>query len=951
MQSLGRGDGALDGTALVGREHEVRALGRLLEDVRHSHDTQIAVIAGEAGMGKTTLVDAVLARTGDATVVRGPCLNLGAARPPYTPIVQALRPLLRDPTAHGIDLDEPARAMLSRLVPELGAVGASSVRVGGLDTEMTQLYGHVLGVLEQAAAHAGLLVLCVEDIHWCDPATRDLLAFLADNLIGAPAAVVVTVRAEEVDRRHPARSLLTTLTRSSRATRIDLGPLAQDAVRDLVRSVLRTDRVDGVLERIVARSEGNPMFATELAERGGQVSDDLIDLLLARVDELTPSARRVLRVLAAAGEDLLHTTLEAVSGLGGPELVEAVRETIDQRLVVVTTSGGHQFRHSLVAEAVTGTLVPGEAVALHTSLAEFLIADGGLTGGHAARLARHHRAAGRVADELEAAHAAAEQAAAALAIPDAQAHLERVAELWPSVPDATARTGTDLAEVYATAAAHAIARLEHGPGLVLAAQALDHLDFASQPERAAMVHTWIAQAKDDDGPAALAALRTAEALLPAGDSAVRARVEGGLAITLMLEGALDEALVMAGRAAATAQRVGAGADEGNALTTLATVRGLQGDIDDAMALFDQARPILHASNRIDLVLRCVYNRSAILMLVGRRREVLPVVGEGVALASQHGLDLGYGNAMLTTRAEALMELGRSEEARAVAVEVLRTARNASVRGEVLGIAIRVHLQLGEVETARRHLAELRQIATTQPARLILLAALRAEVALAGGDTQEAAAALTEAMADLDAVPAHVPLIIAMWARTVRAAGDLGLVPRPPGASEATPPVLAITAEVEATVVELSGVGDPITAWTAARDAYAALETRCDEARCSLVLAELALRARDKAAARDHLSHARSLADRGGAIALVDACDALALRGGLVDAESDDRFRLTPREQEVLRLVADGLTNGQIGTRLFISTKTASVHVSNILAKFGATTRTEAATAAHRHGLL
>lgn len=497
---------------VVGREPELAALRALAEEVRRSRELRVAVVAGEAGMGKTTLLEAFVGHLEGAAVLRGECLDLGSARLPYAPVLQALRPVMHDPGRWGLTIEEPARANLARLVPELGQVAPVPSGMSGIEVGQTQLFEHLLDVVRQTAAAADLLVLALEDVHFSEPATADLLAFLVGNLIGVPVLGVMTVRADEVGRRHPARPLLSSLERSSRATRIDLSPLGAADLAALLQEALPATPVTHV-DEVLDRSGGNPLFALELAAGDG-VSDQLADLLLARVECCDAATQQVLRVVAAAGEDVDDDALAAVTGLPYAQLTAGLREAVDQRLVVVTGGGDYRFRHALIAEAVEQSLLPVEVRAIHRALGDRFALDGGNAGPHAGRLARHHRAAGRVDDELEAAYAAGMRAVDLVAYKDAQALLERVAELWPQVPDASARLGTELAEVYQTAAVCAISVLDHRRGVALAEQGLVHVDAAADPERAALLHMWVGHGHDDDWAKAEPALRTALATLP-----------------------------------------------------------------------------------------------------------------------------------------------------------------------------------------------------------------------------------------------------------------------------------------------------------------------------------------------------------------------------------------------------------------------------------------------------
>ncbi|HUG83684.1 MAG TPA: AAA family ATPase, partial [Euzebya sp.] len=641
---------------LLGRDGERALLHRLADAARHQSDLRVAVVTGEAGMGKTSLVDAVtkeLAEDGRRVLVlRGECLDLGSATLPYAPLVQALRPVLRNPDGAGITLDEPTRAGLARLVPELGAASVPPAGLQWLEVGHTQLYEHLLGVVEHLAGAHDLLVICIEDVHFSEQSTRDVLSFLVGNLGQVPVLLLVTVRSDEVVRRHPARPFLSSLERSSRVTTIPLTPLGPVAMTEVVLPAIgdcTQDAVDAVLER----AGGNPFFGLELAAADGHLPAQLSDLLLDRVERCALATQEVLRAMAAAGVAVDHDTLRAVTGMDAAALTAAMREAVDASLVVVTAQHTHRFRHALLAEAVEETLLPGEAVGLHAALARALLADGGPEGRHASRLARHLLVACDLGTALQAGYAAGHQALEVVAYREALDHFERVAELWPRVPDAAERTGVDLGEVLKRAAISAISSHDYRRGVALAEQALTHLDPANDPERAGLVWMWIGHGTRADWHRSEAAFRRAVATIPQADSPARARAVAALSSALMLERQLGEAEELAREAIAVAKRTGSRRDEAYALTTLATIRASLGD-PEAHNLFADARSGAEAMGRIDYRLRCDINEADAHTVAGRFAQAVVVAEGGTAIARAHGLGRTYGTMLLSNLVDALV---------------------------------------------------------------------------------------------------------------------------------------------------------------------------------------------------------------------------------------------------------------------------------------------------------
>lgn len=958
----------------MGRDAERALLHRLADAARHQTDLRVAVVSGEAGMGKTHLVDAVtgeLAHSSRTLLLRGECLDLGSATLPYAPLVQALRPVLRNPRGAGITLDEPTRAGLARLVPELGEAAAPAAALQGLEVGHTQLYEHLLGVVERLAGAHDLLVICIEDVHFSEQSTRDVLSFLVGNLGQVPVLLVLTVRSDEVVRRHPARPFLSTLERASRVTTIPLGPLGPVAMTEVVLpaiGVCTQDAVDAVLER----AGGNPFFGLELAAADGHLPVQLSDLLLDRVERCAPATQEVLRAMAAAGVDVDHDTLRAVTGMDAVALTAALREAVDARLVVVTAHHTHRFRHALLAEAVEETLLPGEAAGLHAALARVLLADGGPEGRHASRLARHLLVACDTGAALQAGFAAGRQALEVVAYRQALDHFERVAELWPQVPDAAERTGVDLAEVLKRAAISAISAHDYRRGVALAEQALTHLDPATDPERAGLVWMWIGHGTRADWPRAEAAFRRGVATIPPTDSPARARAVAALSNALMLERRLGEAEALAREAMAVARRTGSRRDEVYATTTLATILSARG-APAAQDLFEEARSGAEAIGRIDYRLRCDINDTDAHIVAGRFEQAVRVAEQGLAVARSHGLGRTYGSMLSANLVSALVPLGRLAEGHDLAREVVAVAPDGVTGGNALMVLADVLLRLGEIEPARQRTeAAARHLGTaTQPQYTSVHDRLVAEIALASGEFDAALARALQGLHRIDGIEGAARFqaglaVAAAEAVHAGAAGPDATGPRAPAAILAEVDELVQSALVhgetlvhaaerrlfEALRADVEDQPDAVARWLAAAEAFEALSLPLERSRSLMGAAERLLVQGDRAAAQTHFKVALRTALDIGADRLRHQIEALGRRGGFIAGDPvGDGYGLTAREHEVLRLVAEGLSNAEIGEQLFISAKTASVHVSNILSKMSVPSRQHAAALAHRSGMV
>jgi DNA-binding SARP family transcriptional activator/DNA-binding GntR family transcriptional regulator len=441
---------AANRTDFVGRAAELDGLQRALGAAAAGEGNAV-LIAGRAGIGKTRLTEelAELARAGGATVLHGRCIQLVGLGLPYLPLADALRPLRGSAALDrlAVELSE-----LPRLVPELGGRLAPAAAAPTRSDSRLRLFEEVLAVLEHLAA-AGPLVLVLEDMHWADESTLDLVAFLVHTVRARPILVLATYRSDELRQGNHLHRLVTGLVGGGAATTLILEPLDRDELEAALAA--RWGRALGpeLLAAIALRSQGNPFYACELsaaAARGeSALPPALRDVLLATVGRLGADSRSVLRVMAAAGRAVPYGLLAALVPLGELELAEALREAVDHDVLVPEqAAGGFRFRHELFAEAVYGTLLPGEREVLHERLARAL-SDGA---GNAAEIAQHWAAAGRPVEALEASLQAARDAEAVSGLTEALRHVERVLELWDQVPAAERLVGIALPSVLAWAA-------------------------------------------------------------------------------------------------------------------------------------------------------------------------------------------------------------------------------------------------------------------------------------------------------------------------------------------------------------------------------------------------------------------------------------------------------------------------------------------------------------------
>ena len=489
------GDGALG--RLVSREPELAALRSALDRARAGR-ASVVLVAGDAGVGKSRLVAEVAAeaRADGVLVLIGHCVELGEGELPYAPVAGAMRALAAQLPAGDLDtVLGTARGEVARLVPGLAEGDAAPVAAGRFAT--ARLFELLLGVLGRAAASAPVM-LVFEDLHWADGSTRDLLRFLVRAAGEERLAVVATYRTDSLDRAHPLRPYVAELARDRRVERIVVRPFSRTEFADQVAAIRGTLPSAGDLDRLFARSEGNPFYTEELLAAGdsGPLPASLRDVMLTRLEQLSPATQGVLRVLAAAGRRVDYGLIAAASGLDEDDLAEALREAVAAQVLLPSADdSAFEFRHALLRETAYAELLPGERERLHAELADQIESrsQAGVPGSvlHA-ELAHHRHAAGDPDRALPASVRAGEEAARVHAHPEALRHFQRALELWDRVVPAT-RNGFDEIEITVGAATAARAAGEHQLAVALSTRSIELVDARRDPLRAGLLHARLAQ--------------------------------------------------------------------------------------------------------------------------------------------------------------------------------------------------------------------------------------------------------------------------------------------------------------------------------------------------------------------------------------------------------------------------------------------------------------------------
>lgn len=943
------------------------------------------LLAGDAGVGKTRLLTELrdVAFTEGWQVVAGHCLDFGDSALPYLPFSEVLGRLATDlpEVVAKVAVQQPA---LNRLLPgrRVMTEGESSDAAA---VDRGDLFDAVHALLETAAEAAPLL-LVIEDTHWADRSTRDMLSFLFSRPFTGRVAIVASYRSDDLHRRHPLRTAAAEWARIPGVGRLQLAPLDTPAVRALVKQLHPDPLLESDVADIVDRAEGNAFFVEELvnAAWGGGLPEDLAGLLLVRLDRLDDAAQQVVRAAAVAGRRVSHPLLASVVSIDDAALEQALRHAVETNVLVPARGDGYAFRHALLAEAVYDDLLPGERVRLHAAFARVLSESQGQgqSKGTAAELARHARAAHDLPTALRASIDAGDDAFAVGGPDEAAQHYELALDLLADERLAAevtidhaalvSRTAESLllsghparglaliqahlaalpADASPTSRGHLLFALANTVmvaetrlnALDITTEALTYIPDEMAPLRAKALasHARALSYVEDERarPVAVEALAMAESLdmphlasevmttlvglenagdddavIEALDEVVNRAAETGAVYAelrgLYLLGRRRLDLGQFAGAREAFQRAVARAEETSqpwapygfdARFMDAQVAYITGEWDDVLRLTDVSgqQPPITPESLLAAQELMVYAGRGVRAIEAFAREVRPHWDKDglIAITAGSAMIDAYGN-----RGDAAAAVREHDDLVTLVSGMWRSFFHARVRLAALVIGALAssveRLSAAEREQAAGDVARIRQGADCS-------LELIAEERKSWGPEGQAWAARLEAetlrfrwLAGIDAPTAEE--LVAPWAEAVRRFGEYG--------------------------------------------------HRFELARSQARLAAVLRASGDLTGARVHSDPARATAHELGAQPLLDELQTL---GGTATprAEPAEPHSLTPREQEILALVATGRSNGEIGKQLFISTKTVSVHVSNILGKLGASGRTEAAAIARRRGLL
>lgn len=998
---------------LIGRAGELAELMAAFDEAAGGA-ASLAFVAGESGVGKSRLLHTFVERAAErgGCAIGGECVELGRDELPYAPLVAALRGLLRERDPVLESLSPATRAGLAQLVPEIdpGApIESDEDRHRPFEALLSLLEAlaedtPMILWLDDAhwADHAtrGFLAFLAASL----PDECRLLTVIAYRSDQLHRRHPMRPLLAELGRGRRVRRLeLEPFNRGEVATQLS----------DILGARPDTDIVERFFERGEGNPLFTEELLAAGSDGRGRLPSTLRDALLLRIERLPVPTRGLLRVLAVAGR-LKHDHFVAICGLDEDELAAGLRAAVEAQVVTVGRDDRYGFRHALLREVIYDDLLPGERAELHLRLAQALeatLSDDDHLAIRAAAVAHHFNAAGDQPQALRSAVQAARAVERGGTPGAAAALLDRALALWPRVAEPEPLAGMEHTTLVSLAArAHGL-DADETHAIKLYEQALGELKEADEPHRVAGLLAELASARWALGQANAARddLDRALALLPESEpTPERARILEAKARFLLLQGRFAESRDAADEALRAAEAAGVADTEALVLNRLGLCLFFLGEEERGDEVMRESLDLARKSGSNDQLAAAFVNYSDALHLAGRGEEAAKLAAQG-----EREITPGDRSALWVAcaRSEILFFLGRWDEAEAVlparnrgegsatlANLLLRRASLMLGRGDTDGarktvehsrgfiadsvepqyiapagaLMVELELRLGNVEAAREaaeKAIDQIEFCSDDAARMALISAAATAVEADAadrardlGDREELAAsqlraelmaARTEAAAEeIGRRRLECAYSYTAEAHLARARGDVDAAERADKAASAWDALSRPYQAAQMRLREAEGhaaAGDREAAGAAAAQALATAE-EIGSAWLAAEVAGLIARARlprpaaDGGAAGDGVGAAGAGNGRGGTSA----------RGGDGDGvgrADDNPFDLTPRERQVLAALAEGATNREIAASLFMAEKTASVHVSRILAKLGVRSRTEAAAVAHRLALV
>jgi DNA-binding CsgD family transcriptional regulator len=966
------------GGHLVGRDPERELIGSLLDRAAEGSPSAL-LVAGESGIGKTSLVAEATSGPGAEghLVLWGRCLRFGADSSPYLPFAQVLTQWYRQ-------ADDTERARVLAGAEHLATI-APALGTGGAQADSTRLVPLVATVLDRMSTRRPL-VLVVDDAQWADGTSLDLLAYLiAGFTAGQRLALLVTYRDTELGEGHRMHGWLADVVRLPSVSRVRLGRLGYADIEELVARVTGSGDADQAAA-VFSRAQGNPYYSELLAGQTAATSSaaedgDLPRALLGSWHRLDAGVRELLQLLAVGGRPVPVDVLERLVGKrGGPSdrVVEWLGDAAAVGLVAVGTDGEAWFHHPLIADVVGSTLPTARQQDLHLEYVAVLESLPDLTPAErSAHLALHHDGAGNRSSAFAWSLRAADESASVHGYAETADHLHRACVLYDRLDEDDRSAAGGRTALWLRACESAWSAGEFELAIRLRDEAIAAADPDDDPVLALRVRLPVVQWRHVRGLDPTSATTSAQALLELAVRYCEGTAEHAQALAqLAFSEAWDGELEASRKHAADAVRIGRRTGSSRALAWGLAIRSQSSPLaSDGLA---DALQALQLGREVDdplLVGVTAIGCANCYERLGRRSDAADVL-----LASFDQLKATHSvhDAMWTEPAYAvasLIELGRWPEASRVLRELLSQRQPPRNTAKVRALAAVLAFRKGEPGAGHVHLSRAMGLSGDRGAGG-LVGFLTVEGLWAQGEHRAALGLATDRMAEEATTALSLSAADELIALASHVAADLA---EQPGARAEAVSLLAGIESFCLTDGQWTGTEPHQDALHGAYlQVYGAERARChadanvserwrvaeagcrtaglvwQEALASYQLGRSLLAERgSRAEAASALRGAARIASELGADPLLRDVEHLAAQAHVsldevephaaVAAEGDRlRAALTPRELEVLTHVVAGRTYAEIARALFISEKTVSVHVSNLLRKTGTSSRIELA---------
>lgn len=943
--------------SLVGRSVECAGLAAALARCRRG-EGGVLLVSGDAGAGKTRLVTEALAGWAGCLLRGTATTGTGA----YAPIVDVLREAV---DRFGADLLHPHARIL---LPELGEPGPAA--------DAPELVAAVRRTLRDVARQTPTVVV-LEDLHWAQAATADMLPALAVSLAAEPLLLIATYRGEELPRTHPVRAMRSELRRAGRLVEVPLRPLGDADTTDLLTGCLGATPSPGLARAVREKSGGLPFYIEELAgaltettslrtdgvlamAKGTELPlpDSVLDAVLLRTAGLRRRCETAVELAAVLG---VRVDLPTLAGLVDATDVDLL---IDAGLLTEQTADTAVFRHALARDALYRAIPWARRRAHHRLVAEHL------TGHDAApeAIAEHWLAAHEPERARPLLLAAANRHCTVHAYRDAAAFGRRALAIWPEDTDPDGRIGAlqrlaDCAEMCG----------EYDAAAATWGQVAEARQARGEVAAAAAAHRRIANAAGmlGDWAGARAAREAAvDAFAMAGDSAAAATERLALAEQLESAGHLNEALeivVAAGKDADAANRVDL---EALALALQGSIRAAMGETERGVAMARSGLRLALAERHPETAGRGYYDLAVALIRAADYGASADAFESGIELCRTHGID-DTQQACVACMAVAVRLLGDWDQALAIAHRVLDDTRTPEllrmVAEEERGL---ITVLRGDWRGVTNRLRQAADFGRTNGVFGIEVGAtwgvaVAADLADDRAGARRTVSVLLDRCHEVEDWVFALPALrwVATFLATHGAHDDLARCHRMIAAAttrNSSPKMLSTLAHAGGELALADGDAELSAAqFGRAVELLGGITAPFEHALSQLRWGTALAGCDERTAAVDTVTTAYRTARQLGAKPLARSCaselagmgESVDRRLGRLAARTLEPAGLTRREREVVRLLADGRTNRQIAQELFLSTRTVDMHVRNLLTKLDSSTRTAAARRATELGLL